>query len=295
MELRHLRYFAAVAQDLSFTKAARRLGMAQPPLSEQIRQLEAELGCLLFERAGRGVLLSRAGEDLLPEAQRILESARRFTERAAMHTHGERGQLKLALVTSFATPKFAAALRTFQKKHPGVRVSLGDHSSAWQIAALGRAEIDVGFLRPSDRASPNITMEVLRKGRMRLAVPVTHPLAKREMVSWSELASEIFILVSAEVAAPDYYVGFLERCRRAGFEPEVQQYTQNIASQIWLVSAGLGIAPMPTPMDLDRHAGVKLVDLEDAPIGEMAIAYRRSDTSPLLLSFIRHAQEHLAA
>jgi DNA-binding transcriptional LysR family regulator len=294
MELRHLRYFVAVAQDLSFTKAARRLGMAQPPLSEQIQKLEAELSCPLFERAGRGILLTRAGEDLLPEALRILDSARRFAERAAMHTHGERGELKLALVTSFATPRFAAALRTFQKKNPGVRVSLSDHPSAWQIAALGRGEIDVGFLRPSEKASPNITTVVLRRGQMRLAVPVTHPLARREMVRWKELAGEIFILVSSEVAAPDYYAGFLERCRGAGFEPVVEQYTQNVASQIWLVSAGLGVAPMPTPMDLDRHAGVKLVDLEDAPIGEMAMAFRRSDTSPLALSFIRHAQEHLA-
>ena len=215
-------------------------------------------------------------------------------ERAATHADGDRGQLKLALVTSFATPRFALALRTFQQKHPGVRVSLGDHASSWQLAALARGEIDVGFLRPSVKTSPNITTVVLRRGRMRLAVPVTHPLAKRDVVKWKELASETFILVSAEVAAPDYYTGFLELCRRAGFEPSVQQYTQNVASQIWLVSAGLGIAPMPTPMDLDRQSGVKLVDLENAPVGEMAIAFRQSDTSPLVLSFIRHAQEHLA-
>ncbi|WP_395852680.1 LysR family transcriptional regulator [Cystobacter fuscus] len=294
MELRHLRYFVAVAEELSFTRAARRLRIAQPPLSQQIRALEDELGCELFERSGRAVLLTRTGRELLPEARQLLESAERLRERAALRARGEQGTLSIALVTSFATPRFAAMLRQFQRRHPGVQLSLGDHSSSWQLEALTRGELDAGFLRPPARIPAHLEALVVRREPMRLAVPSAHPLAKQGTANWRDLAGEPLILVEPGVAAADYYSAFFERCRQADVELVVRQYTGNVATQVWLVSAGLGIAPLPNVPDLEHHPGVTLVDLpRDAPVGELALVWRRSDTSPALLRFIAVAKTSL--
>ncbi|MBF5041809.1 LysR family transcriptional regulator [Aggregicoccus sp. 17bor-14] len=294
MELRHLRYFVAVARELSFTRAARRLHMAQPPLSQQIKDLEHELGSALFERAGRTVLLSEAGRELLPEALDILERVERLQERATRRARGEQGALSVALISSFATPRFAAMLRDFQRRHPGVLITLGDHPSSWQLEALGRGALDVGFLRPPRKPPANLRTHVLRREAMRLAVPQAHPLAKQPVAEWRALEGEPLILIESG-ASGDYYGAFFERCRHAGFEPSVRQTTHNVATQVWLVSAGLGIAPMPTTPDVERYPGVAFVDLpRDAPVGETAIAWRGSDESPALRRFVDFAREALS-
>ncbi|MFL5320092.1 MAG: LysR family transcriptional regulator [Myxococcaceae bacterium] len=297
MELRHLRYFVAVAEDLNFTRAAARLHIAQPPLSQQIKALEDELGCELFERAGRSTLLTQNGRELLPEAKRILDGVEQLSERARQRARGEQGELRLALTSSFATPRFATMLRNFQRKHPGVRVSLGDHPSKWQLEALARGEIDVGFLRPGKRMPPNLATHVIRREPMRLAVPADHAFAKRRNLVWKELAGEPLILIDAGVATPDYYANFFERCRTNGFEPSVRQYTMNVATQVWLVSAGLGIAPMPNTPDVAHHSlGVSFIDLpRDVPVTETAIAWRKSDSAPALHRFVEFAREALTA
>ncbi len=253
MELRHLRYFVAVAEELSFTRAAKRLRMAQPPLSQQIRALEEELGGELFERAGRTVLLTRAGADLLPEARQILEAVDRLRERAMRRARGEQGALSIGMVTSFATPRLASMLQQFQRVHPGIQLSLGDHPSSWQLEALVRGDLDAGFLRPPAKMPEQLKRVVVQREPMRLAVPSAHPLAKRGVAGWKDLAGEPLILVEAGVAPPDYYSAFFERCRQAGAEPTVRQTTLNVATQVWLVSAGLGIAPLLLAPELEHH------------------------------------------
>lgn len=294
MELRHLRYFVAVATELSFTRAAQRLKIAQPPLSQQIRDLEEELGCRLFERAGRRVLLTTAGTALLPEARDVLERAEQFREHAAQQFRGDQGRISIALISAYATPKFATMLRAFQKKNPGVKVDLSNQPSAAQVEALARGEIDIGILRPRRKMPPNVATHVLRRERMRLAVPTLHPLAKRQSVEWKELAGEPLFLVEPGVASPDYYAGFFERARAAGFEPLIRQHTQNVATKLWLVSAGLGIAPMPNTPDIEQHPGVVFLELpKDAPITETAIAWRKSDPSAVVQRFVAFAREQL--
>lgn len=296
MELRHLRYFVAVAQELSFTRAAKRLNIAQPPLSQQIRDLEAELGCELFERPGRRVLLTSIGRELLPEAEQILESVERFRERAGQRARGEQGLLRIALISAYATPKFAAMLRAFQRKSPGLRIELSNHPSIWQFEALVRGEIDVGIVRPARKMPPGISTRMLRRESMRLAVPTLHPLAKKKSVEWRELAGEPLILVEPGVASPDYYAGFFERARAAGVAPAVRQYTSNVATKLWMVSAGLGIAPMPNTPDVEQHSGVVFLDLpKDAPVTESAIAWRSSDRTPALHRFVDFARESLTS
>ncbi|NBD12029.1 MULTISPECIES: LysR substrate-binding domain-containing protein [Corallococcus] len=296
MELRHLRYFVAVAEELGFTRAARRLHIAQPPLSQQIRKFEAELGGALFERMGRTVVLTKLGRDLLPEARQLLESAMRFQERAARQARGEQGALMLALISSFATPRFTAMLRAFQKKAPDVHIELSNHPSAWQLEALERGTLDVGILRPRERMPPNVVFQLLRRERLRLAVPSRHPFAKRKSVPWTELRGEPLILVEAGVAPPDYYAAFFERLRDAGVEPSVRQSVQNVATKIWFVSAGLGIAPLPHTPDTEHHSGVVFIDLPaDAPVTDTVIAWRKSGGTPALLRFVEFARESFAA
>ncbi|WNG25366.1 hypothetical protein F0U62_16030 [Cystobacter fuscus] len=182
-------------------------------------------------------------------------------------------------------------MRQFQRRHPGVQLSLGDHSSPWQLEVLTRGELDAGFLRPPVRMPAHLESLVVRREPMRLAVPSAHPLAKQGTASWRELAGEPLILVEPGVAAADYYSAFFERCRQAEVEPVVRQYTGNVATQVWLVSAGLGVAPLPNVPDLDNHPGVTFVGLpRDAPVGEIALVWRRSDTSPALLRFIAVAE-----
>jgi DNA-binding transcriptional LysR family regulator len=297
MDLRHLRYFVAVAEEASFTRAAARLHIAQPPLSQQVRALEEELGCALLERTPRRVLLTAAGKELLPEARQLLEGVERFREHAARTGRGEEGSLSVALVSAFATPRFAAMLREYQRRNPGIRLALGDHPSLWQLEALERGELDAGFLRPPARLPPHLEALSLRRERMRLAVPSTHPLATKGRAGWDDLRGEPLILVEATVAAADYYSAFFDRCRDAGVEPLVRQTTRNVATQIWLVSAGLGLAPLPNAPDLvEPYPGLALVDLpRDAPVGELALAWRRGDPSPALRRFVEVARTSLGA
>lgn len=286
MELRHLRYFVTVAQELSFTRAAQRLNMAQPPLSQQIRDLEEELGFALFNRSHKSISLTQAGRDFLPEARQILEQVARVTERSALRARGEVAELKVGLISAFATPKFASMLRSFQKANPGVRISLSDRPSAWQLRALKNGEIDVGFINPPKKTPPLYQLHRLKRESMKLAVPTHHPFAKKEAVEWRELSGEDFILVDPKIVFPDYYSGFFSRCKEAGFEPQIVQYTRSVATQIWMVSAGLGIAPMPIVPEFDRSPGVAFVALpKDSPIYETAMAWRHGDESAALKRF----------
>ena len=232
MELRHLRYFIAVAEELSFTRAAQRLNISQPPLSQQIRDLEEELGFSLFNRAGRSIILTQAGKELLPEARQVLEGVAKLQQRALLKARGDEGHLIIGIISSMAVFKFAAILRNFKKNNPGIKISLTDQSSSSQLQALIAGDIDVGFLRPSDKMPHTIEFHLLKRDPMKLAVPFEHPFAKKKYVDWKELSDEPLILIGRGIAGPSYYDAFFTRCRMAGFEPKIEQYTINIATQV---------------------------------------------------------------
>ena len=287
MELRHLRYFVAVAEEMSFTRAARRLHIAQPPLSQQIRDLEEELGLLLFDRGGRTIALTQAGREILPEARAILESATELQRKATLRARGDVGSLTIGVISSMAVQKFATMLRDFQKINPGIRVSLIDHPSTRQMDELASGGIDVGFLIPPEKPPRTIAFRRIRKAPMKLAAPSDHPLAKKPRVEWRDLADEPLILVEVASNGPGYYDEFLLRCRAEGFEPRIEQYTMNIATQLWRVSAGLGLAPMLVTPDMDQPPGVAFLDLPaDAPVYEAAMAWRQSETSAVVMKFV---------
>ena len=290
MELRHLRYFAAVAEELSFSRAAERLHMAQPPLSQQIRDLERELKLELFDRSHRKIRLTSAGKDLLADARAVLESVSRMEYRAKLRSEGNLGRLVIGVNTAIVTPAyFARLLRSFQNANPGVVFTMIDYNSARQVDALMANEIDVGFLRPSSLIPAQVTTHRLNRQVMRIAVPDLHWIAKKRRVAWRDLANENFVMVQRDIAG-DFYNDFYARCRNAGFEPKIKQFVSNAATLFWLVSAGMGIAPTPTTSETAN--GVTFVALPaDAPVYETALAWRKSDVSPVLQRFVQFVSE----
>jgi DNA-binding transcriptional LysR family regulator len=268
--------------------------MAQPPLSQQIAGFEAELGLPLFQRTTRRIELTSVGRELLPEALSILAAVERFSHRVEARRRGELGELKLSVISGLANSQLAELLRAFRAENPGLQVTLEVHPSLWQLQAFHDSTIDAGFLSlPEDELVGFGTVQIL-EGRMSLAVPKHHPLADREGAEWSDLKEEPMIWVEADSIVSDYYTGLRKRCREAGFEPQVTQYAPNGATQIWMVSAGLGIAPIHITPKKEEWPGVRFLALpEDAPRHEVYFAWKKSEPSPALARFIDFVRARL--
>ncbi|HLX63484.1 MAG TPA: LysR substrate-binding domain-containing protein [Planctomycetota bacterium] len=288
MELRHLRYFVSVATELSFSQAAKKLHISQPPLSQQIRDLERETGLELFDRSRRKIMLTQAGHDFLSDVKEVLDAVARLERRARQRAEGQIGHLTIGVNMGIISPHFfATTMRAFQRRHAGIKISLLDYLSVRQIEALMSGEIDAGFLRLPSQIPPQLETHRIKREATRIAVPVGHPLAKRHKIEWTELTDARFILIQPDVSRT-FYEEFYLRCRTAGFEPKVEQYAFNIATQLWLVSAGLGVAPLPMTPEITKRSGVRFVALPgDAPIYETVMAWRRDDLSPALQRFVQ--------
>jgi DNA-binding transcriptional LysR family regulator len=244
MELRHLRYFIAVAEELHFGRAARRLRMAQPPLSQQIRALERELGVALFERSSRRVALTTAGRLFLVEARRTLTQAGHAMLVARRAELGEIGELRVGFSTSAPfTAVVSQALFSFRQRYPGIRLLLNEMTRSAQVEALAAEELDVAFIRGF--ALPVLPQDIrglmLIEEPLLLAVHAGHPLASSDRpVRIADLAGESFVIFGRERGG-----GFNEHvallCRRAGFEPNVTQEASGLATLLGLVAAGFGI------------------------------------------------------
>jgi DNA-binding transcriptional LysR family regulator len=284
MELRHLRYFVAVAEELSFSRAARRLHISQPPLSQQIRDLEQETGLQLFDRSRRKIVLTAAGRDFLVDARVILESVSRAERNSGQRAEGRLGHIVVGVNTTLLTPHtFGNTLREFQKQNAGIAISLIDGPSVRLIEALMSASVDVAFLRPPLQKTKNLATQLMRREAMRLAVPLGHKLAKKPRILWKDLADEPLIIINPATAG-NFYDEFNSRCRSAGFEPRIRHYVDNFYTQFWMISAGLGIAPMPTTPE--TFYGVTSVALpRDAPVYDVSMMWRRDDPSPAIRRF----------
>jgi DNA-binding transcriptional LysR family regulator len=267
MDLRQLRYFVALAEELHFTRAAQRLGMAQPPLSQQIRQLEAELDTKLFERGTRHVALTEAGKVFLTEARATLAQARRAELVARRAGRGEIGELRMGLFASAPLlPAFTRAVLAFRARLPDVHLTLRESPTLEQVDALRRGELDAGFLRcPSaDHIPVDIAaVELLREPLMAM-MRSDHPLAAEVgPLRLSLLAEEKLIFFSAAVGTT-LHAQFLGLCRAAGFAPQITQTARENSTLIGLVAAGLGIAVMPASLAQIQVAEVTHRPLADA-------------------------------
>ncbi len=288
MELRHLRYFIAVAEELNFTRAATRLHIGQPPLSMQIRDLEEEIGVRLFERGPRRVALSTAGERFLLHARRILDGVEEAVAEARRAARGELGELRVGFTSSLPfTDLLPDALNAYRRRFPQVRLQLREMFTPEQFQALVRGELDVGFVRLQAGTPPaGIVLREVARNPLRLVVNAAHRLAGAAQVHLAELAGEDFISFPADVGTD--LPGVLRAlCRQAGFEPRIVQTAREATTQIGLVAAGLGVAVLPAPLESVRIARVRYLALAEPEAQfRLALAIREGELVPTLGGFL---------
>ncbi|CAH1748475.1 putative DNA-binding transcriptional regulator [Thauera humireducens] len=292
MELRHLRYFVAVAEELNFTRAAARLHIGQPPLSIQIRALEEEIGARLFDRNQRRVSLTLAGERLLLHARGVLsavEAAVIDTQRAA---RGELGELRVGFTSSLPfTDLLPDALQAYRRRYPGVRLQLREMFTPRQFEAIAGGELDVGFVRLQTEAAPRgIVVREIARNPLRLVVNAAHRLAGAASVSFRDLVDEDFVSFPPDLGT-DLPEVLRRLCLQAGFEPRIVQTAREATTQIGLVAAGLGVALLPAPLESVRMPRVRYVPLQEADAQfRMAIAVAAQSTSPLVAGFLESVE-----
>ena len=280
MELRHLRYFVAVAEECHFGRAAERLHMAQPPLSQQIKQLETELGVQLLDRSTRKVELTPAGERYLERAREILTSVDSAGEEVQRVAAGEVGRVAIGFTGSATYELLPTLARALAYDFPELELELrGEMLTPDQEAALQDGTLDVGVLRPPVR-NPELRLRVLRKEPLIAALPSAHPLAQQASVRLSDLKTDPFITYPAHHRSVVYEAVF-DACQRAGFVPHVAQEVSETSTLAVFVAAGLGVALVPASV---RHLSITgTVYLPLAGTTEevqLAVATRADEASP---------------
>jgi DNA-binding transcriptional LysR family regulator len=281
MELRHLRYFLAVAEERHFGRAAARLHIAQPPLSQQIRQLETELGVRLLDRNTRRVELTEAGAAYLERIRAVLAAVDEAGEVARRVAAGLEGRLSVGCVGSATYSLLPAVARRLREELPGVEVAFrGEMLGAQQVAALQRRDIDLALLRPPVD-DPGILVRVLRSDALIVVLPDGHPLAARDRLSVADLREEDFVVHAIRDSAMHGTVRRL--CERAGFEPRIRHEVVETSTLVTFVAAGLGVAIVPEPVAELGVPGATYRPLaeQDARI-DLAVAVRAGDDSPVI-------------
>ena len=286
MELRHLRYFVTVAEELHFGRAAKKLHISQPPLSMQIRALEEELGVTLFNRTQRSVVLTQAGNALLGEARHILarvDQAVLMTRRAS---RGEIGELAIGFISVADYNVLPVVLREFRRAFPLVNLTLRESTTDAQIRDLLAGRIDVGFVLPPINEPSLESLPILREPLI-AALPEKHPLARNSgKLALEKLKDAPFILFPRPYA-PGLYDDIVSCCKAAGFSPRVEQEAIQMQTIVSLVSAELGVALIPASLTNLRRTGVTYKALKGgSPLTEVHLAWRRGDDLPARRVFV---------
>jgi DNA-binding transcriptional LysR family regulator len=294
MELRQLRYFLAVAQELHFGRAAERAHIEQSPLSRQIRQLEAELGVTLFLRNKHRVELTDAGRALLPEAQAILDATEHARRAVLRAEEGMIGRLTIAYTNLAMYSAFPRILAEYRRQYPQVEVELRDSVlTPAQIDALVERRVDIGVLRPPVQQK-EIGLLTVAHERLIAALPAGHPLAECDRVAMRDLAQENFISFDRRLNSALQTL-VLRMCQDAGFQPHIYQAVGDIPSMLALVSAGMGVALVPS---LARNMGLKGIRFRPIQGGgpplEVALAWNTEVGSRIRDGFIELARKVLA-
>lgn len=293
MDIRQLRYFVAVAEELNFSRAALRLHMSQPPLSQQVKAMEEELGAVLLERNRRRVRLTEPGRLFLEQARSILAQLDDAGDAVRRAARGEAGEIRMAFTGSVPMfEPFPRFIQAFRERFPGVRVEMGHMSSGAQLQAIADGRIDVGFLRPSHQFAPGPDIEVrsIWEDELMAVLPAAHRLARaRGGVRMADLAEESFINFprGAGCGLHDHVMGL---CNQAGFAPRVAQEAREGVTILALIAAGTGIAILP---DTYRNASIPGVVYQPlaaaASKSRLLLAWRAADRTPLLGRFLAMA------
>lgn len=286
MELRHLKYFLAVAEELHFGRAAAKIHIAQPPLSQQIKQLENEIGVKLFLRTKRSVELTEAGKVFQREALAVLERLERGVLKAQQAARGEGGWLSIGFVSSMNFEILPNILRQFRQQCPDVEIFLQEMSNSDQHQSLLERRIHVSFARlPAKNAE--LVGKVISREELIVAVPDNHRLAKKKTLKLADLISEPFIVFSQSHLSP-YYEFIISLCAEAGFPPSIVQKVSEIQTAIGLVAAEIGITLVPAATQKLHREGVTFIPLAaPQPMIEMTMQYRVDETSPVFDRFLK--------
>jgi DNA-binding transcriptional LysR family regulator len=285
MELYHLRYFVAVAEELHFHRAADRLHMTQPALSRQIRALEAELGVLLLQRTQRQVHLTTAGITFLAEARAILQQTHQAIQTTRRSARGEVGQLRLSFVAPSLRGVLPSILRDFRNGYPDVQLLLSERRTQEQVEAFYNHQIDAGVLYPPVDESLLKIVPIASEVWI-VALPKQHPLATQQHLTLQDLAQESFIL-HPRAEGSVFYDQILRLCEQAGFCPNIVQEAGISQTRIGLVALGIGITFVPPHFQTDTDPEVAYRPLDGTKLMlNLAIAYRRDHCSSVIQQFL---------
>jgi DNA-binding transcriptional LysR family regulator len=293
---RQLRYFVAVAEELHFGNAARRLHISQPPLSQQIAALEVDLGVRLFERTKRKVDITAAGQQFLHDARLLLSDMDKAAVRARRAAAGQTGLLRVGLNYSAPiSPNLSAIFRRFVKRYPHVGLELHENTSAKQLDGLYRRALDICFIWPTrDDAAPDITLYPLGKDPLCLVTAQENPLARIRNLKASDLRGQILFLTQRQTRM-DFYDSLMANCRRAGFAPDIRTDIIQLPFIMNIVAARQGIAFIPKFFDRIRPQGTVFRPCGFLPqlarVMPLSLACRSHDSSPLVQNFLTAVKE----
>jgi DNA-binding transcriptional LysR family regulator len=283
MELRHLRYFLAVAEERHFGRAALRLRMAQPPLSRQIQALERELGFQLFQRTRRGVELTPAGSAFLDGTRRIFAETDRAIIEARRANSGETGRLAMGYLSSLAYSGLTRLLRAFREQAPHVELVMREMPPQEQLEALKQGRLDVGFVR-GPIEDPTIAFERVRKERLFVAMASDHPLASRARIPLEVLSGEPFVTFP-RARATAFFDSIMALCRSAGFTPRIVQDAP-LLDVVSLVAAGFGVAIVPESLRDVNRPDITLIPIIGSPTIDLLAAWMLGNASPAVRTFL---------
>jgi len=288
MELKHLTSFLAVAERLSFIRAAEHLHLSQPALSSQIQHLEEELGVTLLYRNRRVVRLTPEGEIFVEEARATLARADQAIERVRKVAQGEVGHLRIAFVSSVAIEIVPGIVTAVRNKLPNVSLDLRNMRSSLQVQGLLNGTVDIGFVR-LPLVHDDLSLQVAHREPFVIVLPKDHALAKRPRLRLADLKREPFVAYGRHWA-PGFFDSIVRLCSDAGFTPNIVQETGEMYTAIALVAAGVGVAILPRSIVLAQRANIAVKPLP-ATVGlsEIAIATRKDHDTPLLRSFLKIA------
>jgi DNA-binding transcriptional LysR family regulator len=286
VELRHLRYFTTLTEELHFGRAAARLHIAQPALSKQIANLERELGLTLFERNRRRVELTPSGRLLLPEAQRLVELSSRLQQSARRIRDGLVGTLRLGYTRTVADSALPELLRLHHRRYPSMLLSLRETTTQTAIDDVRDGIFDAAFLR---HVSGDVDLELIevKAEPAVVAVPTGHPLANTKMVRFAELKGEPLVMMTRDIE-PQLYDHAIALCTEAGFTPTIVHEADSVQTTLSMVASGLGLAVVTSSAQKSAISGVQYLALtEPTPSIVLYLAHRKDHVSPSLAAFLQ--------
>ncbi|MDP9739086.1 UNVERIFIED_ORG: DNA-binding transcriptional LysR family regulator [Bacillus sp. B2I3] len=291
MELRHLRYFKTVAEELHFGKAAARLNMEQPPLSIQIRQLEEEIGVQLFHRTKRSVNLTEEGKVFLDRVYQLFDNLEDAINTVQMINRGEIGKIIIGFIATTSFDILPIIIKQFRKEYPAVQVVLKQLTSAEQIESLQKGDIHVGIV--SDPLENNeFSIQILRQEQLIIALPKEHPLAtETSPIDLINFSDDSFVMVNRK-ANPAHYDGVMNCCFQAGFSPKIVQETEEVSTVISLVSAGIGVALVSSSLKVLLQNEVVYREVKDLPFSTVtALTWKREIQNSIIQVFIEFVKD----